>query len=311
MLGDLWPGLDLRHLAAFAAVAETRSFARAATALGYTQPAVSQQVASLEKIVGHRLFERSSGRSDVTLTEAGALLLSHVEAVTGRLAAARQDLADLACGEAGSLRVGAFQSALARILPQILLRYRSAWPGVQIESVESTDDGVLLDEVRDGSLDFAFALEPLDEDVFEWQELLRDELVLISKRGDRGLGAIESLEQLRGVPLIVYRTCRTAAALLRRLELVIGEVNVVFRSDDNAAIGEMVRAGVGAAILPTLWTQGSSHDGLQLAPLEGLIPPRVVVLAWRRGRTLTPVQRTFVEVAAAAYPVPRLERLAS
>src|SRR5579884_3649709 len=105
MLGDLWPGLDLRHLAAFAAVAETRSFARAATALGYTQPAVSQQVASLEKIVGHRLFERSSGRSDVTLTEAGALLLSHVEAVTGRLAAARQDLADLACGEAGSLRV--------------------------------------------------------------------------------------------------------------------------------------------------------------------------------------------------------------
>ena len=311
MLGDLWPGLDLRHLAAFAAVAETRSFARAAASLGYTQPAVSQQIASLEKIVGHRLFERSSGRSDVALTEAGALLLAHVEVLTGRLAAARQDLADLASGNAGSLRVGAFQSALARMLPQILLRYRASWPGVRIDSVESTDDAVLLDDVRDGSLDFAFALQPLDEEAFEWRELLRDEFVLISKRGDRGLERIDSLEQLAGVPLIVYRTCRTAAALLRKLELTVDDVNVVFRSDDNAAIGEMVRAGVGAAILPSLWTQGSHHDGLRLAPLEGLIPPRVVVLAWRKGRVLTPAQQSFVDVAVAAYPLRRLERLAS
>ena len=60
MLSDLWPGLDLRHLAAFSAVAKTGSFARGAELLGYTQPAVSQQVAALEKIVGQRLFERQA-----------------------------------------------------------------------------------------------------------------------------------------------------------------------------------------------------------------------------------------------------------
>src|SRR4051794_4770195 len=64
MLADLWPGLDLRHLAAFEAVARLRSFARVAQELGYTQPAVSQQVAALERIVGQRLVERSSGRAE-------------------------------------------------------------------------------------------------------------------------------------------------------------------------------------------------------------------------------------------------------
>jgi DNA-binding transcriptional LysR family regulator len=59
---DLWSGLDSRHLAAFQAVAHTRSVARAAAQLGYTQPAVSHQLATLERLVGARLVDRGSGR---------------------------------------------------------------------------------------------------------------------------------------------------------------------------------------------------------------------------------------------------------
>jgi DNA-binding transcriptional LysR family regulator len=302
MLGDLWPGLDLRHLAAFAAVAETRSFARAAEALGYTQPAVSQQVAALEKIVGDRLFERSSGRAEATLTEAGVVLLRHVEALTARLAAARQDLADLALGEAGTLRVGAFQSALARLLPDVLLRYRELWPSVEIDSVERSDDLSLLADLRRGALDFAFALLPLDTDAFQYRRLVDDGFVLVSKLGERQIRKLESLDDLSGVPLILYRTCRSAAVLLHHLERHTRHANVVFRSDDNAGIKEMVRAGVGAAILPELWTQLGGNDGLELVPLDGLVPPRVVVLAWRKDRLLTPGQQAFVDVATAVHP---------
>jgi DNA-binding transcriptional LysR family regulator len=304
MLSDLWPGLDLRHLAAFSAVARTHSFARAAETLGYTQPAVSQQVAALEKIVGQRLFTRSSGRAEATLTEAGTVLAAHVEELTTRLALARRDLRALADGEAGSLRVGAFQSALARILPHVLARYGAERPQVQVESVESTTDTSLLQDVKTGVLDFAFALAPVDAATFAHREIVRDEFVLVTKAR-----RIAALDELAGLPLIVYRTCRSAAALLAFLEARVGTLNIVFRSDDNAAIKEMVRAGLGAAILPELWTDLGGNDGLELTPLRGLVPPRVVVLAWRADRTLTPAQEAFVDVATAAYPPRRLARV--
>ncbi len=283
MLSDLWPGLDLRHLAAFSAVAKTGSFARAAEMLGYTQPAVSQQVAALEKIVGQRLFERSSGRAQATLTEAGSILAGHVDELTARMAVAKQDLIDLARGEAGSIRVGAFQSALVPLLQQ----------------------------VKQGTLDFAFALLPLDSQTFAYRELVLDEFVLVSKRGGSLPTRIDSHDQLHGLPLIVYRTCRSATALVAFLDSQLGEPNIVFRSDDNAAIEEMVRAGLGVAILPRLWTSLGTNEGVELTPLTGIVPPRVVVLAWRADRTLTPAQQAFVDVAAAMYPRTRTARLAS
>jgi DNA-binding transcriptional LysR family regulator len=312
MLSDLWPGLDLRHLAAFSAVAKTGSFARAAEMLGYTQPAVSQQVAALEKIVGQRLFERSSGRAQATLTEAGSILAGHVDELTARMAIARQDLLDLERGEAGSIRVGAFQSALARILPHVLRRYQSAHPAVQIEAVESNNDGSLLQQVKHGTLDLAFALLPLDSQTFAYRELVLDEFVLVSKRDGSLPSQIESHDQLHGLPLIVYRSCRSATALVDFLDSQLGAPpNIVFRSDDNAAIEEMVRAGLGVAILPQLWTSLGTNEGLELTSLAGIIPPRVVVLTWRADRTLTPARQAFVDVAAALYPRTRAVRLAS
>jgi DNA-binding transcriptional LysR family regulator len=307
-LGDLWPGLDLRHLLAFAAVAESRSFARAADSLGYTQPAVSQQVAQLERIVGQRLFERSSGRPEATLTNAGGLLLEHVDVLVARLTAARQDLLDFSRGEAGTVRIGAFQSALARVLPRILSRYGELWPAIHIESLESSNDESLLALVRAGELDFAFALLPVDEEVFEYRVLVHDRFVLISKRASR-VRPLSSLEELSSEPLILYRTCRSATALVAHLELHASELNIVFRSDDNTAIKEMARAGLGAAILPELWIQLGDNEGLDITPLNDLIPPRVVVLAWRKGRSLTPAQETFVEVATQIHSRRRFERV--
>src|SRR5215212_866939 len=78
---DSWLGVELRHFLALEAVAREGSFGKAATALGYTQSAVSQQIATLERIVGHRLIERPGGPKPVSLTEAGRLLLRHAESI--------------------------------------------------------------------------------------------------------------------------------------------------------------------------------------------------------------------------------------
>src|SRR2546430_16161911 len=104
MSTDGWLGIDLRHLAALEAVARTRSFGRAARELGYTQSAVSQQIAQLERIVGQRLFDRPGGPPRVEPTEAGLLLLRHAAAILPQLDAARAPMGAPAPGEAGPPR---------------------------------------------------------------------------------------------------------------------------------------------------------------------------------------------------------------
>ena len=96
---DRWLGVEIRHLAALRAVAEEGTFGAAALKLGYAQSAISQQIAALERHVGHRLFDRPGGSRPVTLTRAGELLLGHAESIMTRLSAARIDLDSLGAEE--------------------------------------------------------------------------------------------------------------------------------------------------------------------------------------------------------------------
>src|SRR5919199_4110509 len=174
---DNWLGIDLRHFAALEAVAEHRSFSRAARRLGYTQSAVSQQIAALERAAGERLVERPGGPRPVALTEAGRVLLSHADAITARLAAARADLEALSEGSAGSLRVGAYQSVGARVLPTVMRDFGASWPGVAVRLVEAVDDLELMRLVERGELDVTFVSYPMPDGPFEAVELLRDPFV--------------------------------------------------------------------------------------------------------------------------------------
>src|SRR5262249_12395219 len=201
-------------------------------------------------------------------------------------------------GDTGTLRVGSFQSASACMVPRIFLRFREERPDVEIELVESTTDLTSLDGVRSGTLDFSFCLLPLEDDRLETLTLVEDHHVLVTS----DTVDIGSLDDLARLPLIFYRTCRSAIALKSYLEDRGYDLNVVFRSDDNAAMKEMVRAGMGAAVLPRMWLELGGNDGLQLVPLTDLVPPRLIGLAWLRDRTLSAAQRAFVEVAAACYP---------
>src|SRR5215216_1707995 len=102
MEADRLLGVELRHLLALRAVAREGSFGSAARALGYTQSAVSQQIAGLERAVGERLVERPGGPRPVSLTEAGRLLLRHADAIVARMQAAQADLAAYSQGAAGT-----------------------------------------------------------------------------------------------------------------------------------------------------------------------------------------------------------------
>src|SRR5439155_25115524 len=176
---DRWLGVELRHFLALEAVARERSFAKAAVALGYTQSAVSQQIATLERLGGQKLIERPGGPKPVSLTEAGRLLLTHAESIAARVAAAQADLTALGDGEAGTLRVGVFQSVGQRILPELMRRFVASWPMVGVSLTESADDTELLMLVERGELDLTFSDLPLTEGPFDSVQPPRAAYVLV------------------------------------------------------------------------------------------------------------------------------------
>jgi DNA-binding transcriptional LysR family regulator len=279
-------------------VAREGTFGRAAASLGYTQSAISQQIQTLERLVGERLLERPGGPRAVSLTEAGALLLRHAESIIARLHAAQADMAALSQGQGGALRIGTFQSVGAKVLPVVMRRFLAAWPHVELELTESPSDDDLLRLIERGELELAFAMLPTLEGPFESQEILRDPYVLLVP-ADHELGGLErtSIAELGDLTLIGNRVCRSTALAEGELVQRGVTVDVAFRSDDNGTVQGLVGAGFGAALVPLL-TVDPNDARVSVLEIEPEIPHRRIALAWHRDRHRSPAARAFAELAA-------------
>jgi DNA-binding transcriptional LysR family regulator len=288
-------GVELRHLAALEAVGRTRSFGRAARELGYTQSAVSQQIARLERNVGQRLVDRPGGPRPVDLTDAGRLLLRHADAIVAQLDAAQADLDAFAEGAAGPLRVGIYQSVGARILPGLIRGFKQEWPRVEVSVREEIDAADLLRLLEHGELDLTFADLPLPEGPFESAEVLRDPYVLIVA-ADSELAAREtapSLRELSGVPLIGWRSTGEPETFLRGR---VPDLNVVFRTDDNGTLMGLVAEGLGVAVVPRL-VVNPRNPALVALPFGTRIPPRDIAIVWHRDRYRSAAAEAFAALA--------------
>jgi DNA-binding transcriptional LysR family regulator len=254
MQSDRWLGIELRHLAALQAIAGERSFHAAAARLGYSQSAVSQQIATLERIVGGKLIERPGGPRAVSLTELGALVLRHAETIIARMQAAQADAAAMVAGGIGALRIGTYQSVGEHILPALVSRFRHSHPGVEISLVESESDDELLAAVERGELDLAFALVPLPDGPFASVELLRDPWMLLvpadSPLAHRGEPV--SLDDAARLPLIGARLHRCRMQVDAHFRARGLEPTYVFRTDENGTVHGLVAAGVGIGIISRL-----------------------------------------------------------
>jgi DNA-binding transcriptional LysR family regulator len=292
-----WLGVELRHFAALEAVARERSFGRAADRLGYTQSAVSQQIGQLERIVGERLVERPGGPRAVSLTEAGELLLRHAEAIVARLDAARADMAALRAGETGTLRVGTYQSIGARILPAVMRRFRTDYPGIELVLHEPTTDPELYALIESGDLDLAFCSPPLPDGPFTALELMEDPYVLVVP-ADSPLAKKKSASilDMGNLPLIGSQTCSSGIRLEADLRGQGVEVDYAFRTDDNGTVQGLVAAGYGVALWPLLAVT-PGDERVKVIRLEPAVSPRKIGVAWHRDRHRSPAARAFVEIA--------------
>ena len=274
MESDSWLGVELRHLAALEAVAREGTFGRAAESLGYTQSAISQQIQTLERIVGERLVERPGGPRAVSLTEAGSLLLRH--AGGDRLPSARGP------GGHRRARTGPRRAAPDRHVPErrrarpsrcdAPLQRRLA--GRPRRADRSASDEELLRLVERGELDLAFAMPPLLEGPFEALELLADPYVLLVP-ADHELAELTrgNLADVGELILIGNRACRSTALAEGELARRGVGVDVAFRSDDNGTVQGLVGAGFGVALVPLLATD-PKDERVRALELEPEIPPR-------------------------------------
>lgn len=298
-----WLGIELRHLAALQAVADHESFVRAARSLGYTQSAISQQIAALERVVGERLIDRPGGPRRVALTDAGSLLLEHATAIMARLAAAEADMEALSRGERGVLRLGAYQSVGSRVLPVLMRRFLGHGMSGDVRLTESIGDPELLQLLTQGELDLAFASLPLPDGPFAVAEVLVDPFVLVVDAGSplvrRPREKELDLAELDGEELVCFQTCRSTDAALAELAGRRVVPQVVFRSDHNSTVQGLAAAGLGAALLPRL-AYDSSDPYTEAIELGTHLPPRVISLVWHEAAELSPIARSFVELARDA-----------
>jgi DNA-binding transcriptional LysR family regulator len=293
-----WLGVELRHLAALQAIDAERSFRGAADRLGYVQSAVSQQLASLERLVGARLVERTRGHAGVELTEAGTLLLHHAGQILAMLSAARADLETLTSTAQSRLRVGTFESVGTHVIPRVLMDLATSHPGLTVETTEAPNDDGLFAAVARGDLDCAFAELPLNPGPFDVAELMSDPSVLLVAASSPLAQQPHppTLKDIARLPLATPQNWRMTDLINQHFRNAGLGATYPLEIASNTAIQALVSTGLAAALMPRLAVD-PNFPQTRVIELDGLFPARTLVLYWHRDRVYGSALAAFVAAA--------------
>lgn len=297
--------LELKHLRLLCEVVDRGSLSGAADAIGYSQPAVSQQIGLLERRVGVPLLDRTP--RGVRPTEAGRVLVDHAERILAGVGLAEAELAAIAQGEAGRLRVAAFPTAGAGLMPPAMAHFMARYPKVEVSVIESEPEDA-IPGLHAGELDLALVAErrtgasPFGAlyDGIDVRPLLDEPMCVLLPKGHKLARArrlrLKQVEDERWIGL--SRRSRAGA----RIHLAPAEAgfdpNVAFQSDDVNVVQGMVAVGAGIAILPELAISAARADIVVRALAD--LPGRTVAAARLADRYQSPVSDAFIEALTSA-----------
>jgi molybdate transport repressor ModE-like protein len=308
--------LDVKRMRILKEVADRGSFSAAAEALSYTQSAVSQQIAALEREAGTQLVTR--GSRGIRLTEAGEALVRHADAILTRLADAEAELEAIAGLRGGRLRLAAFPTVGATLMPLAIANFRARHPEVEltVRQLEPEDSLPLL---KCGELDIALTISTSGEPEEGVEEtFLLDDPMFAAMPLDHPLAnkSRVRLKDLSGEPWISTTDACSCGDLVRKHCIRMGfEPKVTFESDDYLAIQGLVAAGVGVALIPTL-ALTTVRDDIVIRDLTNEAPVRKISAATLPGAQRSPAARAMLDVLADvatqyAKPSPHLAAVAS
>ena len=272
---------DLRLLSVLREVALRGSFSAAAEALAYTQPAVSQQIARLEKQVGVKLIEREP--RGIRLTPAGEVLVRHTERVLAQLAAADEELQEVAAQARGRLRIGSFATAAGTIVPRAVAAFRRLRPAIEVD-ISLLDPHESIPALRRGDIEIAITEEggfdsEVDTSGLEVEHLLDDHM-WVSLPADHPLATRHAVElaDLRDEDWMfacLSGTCADSNVVLRACQDAGFQPRIAYQSDDYFAIQGLVASGMGVALIPGLGL-ASTREDVAVRPVKGRPPYRRV-----------------------------------
>jgi DNA-binding transcriptional LysR family regulator len=296
------PVLDAARLRVFREVVRRGSLSAAAEALSFTQPAVSRQIAALEREAGAQLLERTP--RGVRLTEPGRVLLGHAEAILDRMATARAQVQSVASLAAGRLRIGSFPTANATVVPRAIAGFAREHPDVELSLVEAVTPEALA-RLRAGDVDVAVVTHAaeLDGGDLDVVNLVDDEL-LVALPGDHPLARKPKL-RLRDLRDETWIESATAGRTLLEAALAQGfEPRVRFGAENWLSKQGLVAAGVGVTLIPALGI-ATVRDDIVLRSLGPNAPRRHIVAALPAGYR-APAVAPFVELLRRAAAEHRL-----
>ncbi|HEX6472105.1 MAG TPA: LysR substrate-binding domain-containing protein [Streptosporangiaceae bacterium] len=294
--------MELRHLRYFLAVAEELHFGRAAEHLHIVQPALSKQIAALEKELGVRLLERTKRR--VELTEAGRAFLDDARNVLAQAEMAADRARSAGRGERGVLVIGFIPPALNSVLPIALNRYRCEHPNVRLVLRELTNraaiDGVLSDRIH-----ISFVRVPFDDHGGLNCEPVYEEPVFVALPSDHPLTAVEAvpLAALCDEPFVMIPRSQEPElhdyyiALCQEAGFsphIVHEVSATL-----VGVG-LVASGVGVSLVPSS-TRVMSRAGVTYRPLRDPTPRFRLAAVWRPD--VQPLLKSFLATRPWSTPV--------
>ena len=291
--------LDVKRLKVLREVSIRGSFSAAAESLAYTQSAVSQQIAALEREAGTVLVERRA--RGVHLTEAGRALVAHADVILARLADAEAELEAIAGMRGGRLRLVSFPTAGATIAPLAIARFRARHPGVELTlAPREPDEG--RECLKAGECDIALTMAagcaPIDDPAIETHDLLDDPFYLCLPVGHRvARKARVRLADLAEDSWILGASgrCPDGVVLARACQAAGFEPRVAFQSDDYNAIQGFVAAGVGICLIPDL-ALVAVRDDVVIRCIEGRPLVRHVLAATLAGGYVSPAAAAMLEI---------------
>jgi DNA-binding transcriptional LysR family regulator len=282
------PVLDIHTLRVIRAIADTGSITGAAQHLGFSQPAISQQLARAAQKLGIPLVIRS-GRG-IRLTAAGHTAARHAITVLTAIDIAENELADLAGLSAGALRIAAFPTASSTVIPHLLGAMVAAYPAMKLSYTEAEPhEAIAL--LRDGKVDVAVTFRYPDDHndphtdrgtALTMSPLFVDELMLAATTGDPVLQLADiHLRDLTHAQWIAgCPQCR--GNLLDACQLAGFTPTIAHETDNSAAVLGLVDNGLGVALLPRLaLATVTVPDGVGIHTISGVSPRTVYAVALR------------------------------
>jgi DNA-binding transcriptional LysR family regulator len=289
-------GLGLRELQAVLAVTELGSFRRAAAALGYTQSALSHQVAALEAALEQPLFHRPGGRAPVRLTPAGEAVCRRARRALREVEAVAADAEQAARGEIVRVRVGVTQTTAAEIMPAALRAFREDHPGVEVVLVAADDADTSRAALHRGDLDLAFSYDPETDEYVEAIAVMEDPWVILTRR-DSAIASLDhpGFEVLDQRELVAWTRRWPAQAELEDAWARRGiEPKIVYRTDDNLALQRLVAAGLGHACIGRVAASRAVDPALTWLEPHEPSAPRTIALCYPRHRPVTATARSLI-----------------